>query len=531
MANPYDFTSGALTAFQLSETRDARIAGDKFRDEVLKPYYAGRAAMYDAQKLGIGAEANLKNAQAKSMNTATDRAIRRANRVDPFVDKALGIKPNTGLRDKSGGLGLGDNFMEKPPVGNWYTGDEAGNAFSIGFSKGSGFPLGAENNSSQVEDDSYFADGTRGGLQIRGYKDGRQPVNGLAGPNTLLNGNQPPVENGLDVNQASSTAKPVEKESSEKLVSAIPTLMETNPEGFANMEKNIFNATNKQFQKMIGAFALMDWADERITSEQLRSTSQSLKKMQVENLGGAMQFALAGNEKAAIARFAESGDDRGENIASIKKIQFDNPIPGAAKKTKDTYDGLEITYKDGSSIKLDPRRLLAETVALKEVVDNDYRFSESIRRNDASIYGTEAQNSATAESVLARNQQKELELNRQILNNVSMDLKDDISNQMEVWKLRNKSIDAKLYPEKLDAQQQAMDSTFRPYANIAAINVGIFNNKNVSYSAVKEAVASKQLMYENVDGQRKPLTFEKNGSLYGRHPNGIFVPLQAKPQQ
>jgi hypothetical protein len=533
MANPYDFTSGALSAFQLSEARDARIAGDKFRDEVLKPYYAGRAGMYDSQKALLGAQSRLYGFQADTAGFNLEQSRKGARRREPFLNQYFPEnQPGSGLKDKGkqGGLGLKDpnSGTNMPSLGSWYSADDVGNSFTLGFN------ASPEENNFQDEM-QYAADGTRGGLQIRGYNDGRMPVtniatNGLAGPDALLNSGQDLSLNGIGRDSTQLAQAPGERQKLE-INSALPTLQENNPQAFGNLEKNIFGASNKEFQKMIGAFSMLDWAEGKITSEQLRTTSQAIKKMQVENLGGAMQFALAGNEKAAIARFAESGDDRGEDIAGIKKIQFSNPIPGAAKKTNDTYDGLEITYKNGSSIKLDPRRLLAETVALKEVVDNEYRFNDSIRRNDASIYATDAQNNATTENAASRKEQRELELNRQILNNVSEELKADQANEMKLWESQNKTIDNKLYPAAQRKFQQDIDRNTRPYANIAAINVGIFNNKNVSYSAVKEAVMSGDFQgVTQPDGTKIPNIFEKNGTKYLQSPNGIYFPVPVKPR-
>jgi hypothetical protein len=138
MANPYDFTSGALSAFQLSEARDARIAGDKFRDEVLKPYYAGRAGMYDSQKALLGAQSRLYGIQADTAGFNLEQSRKGARRREPFLNQYFPEnQPGTGLKDKGkqGGLGFKDpnSGTNMPSLGSWYSADDVGNSFTLGF--------------------------------------------------------------------------------------------------------------------------------------------------------------------------------------------------------------------------------------------------------------------------------------------------------------------------------------------------------------------------------------------------------------
>ena len=335
MANPYDFTSGYMQSRQLAEQRKQAEDTKKYREEAIKlqrdemnanaPYKAALARQADAAGLKIGAE-------TEGVNLANDLTRSYIPRIQQLLNRN-----NNKLGAQSGPVFNPKNFAS-PDYG-----------FKADYS------LAGPSDSDSEDFDRYadggaiksFANGTPGGLKV---------------PKRA---------------EAISTAATVEQPDAmaPERISPLQVLSENDPQKATTLTQNIFGATPKEFQEMLGAFSMIDFARGKATSSDLMNQVDKIRKMQAEGVGVAIQRGLAGDFKGAQQAFDESGDQRfGDNVQSMKKIKIENIVPGAALKTKDFYDGLEVTLKDGSKMTLDPRRLLAETVSLKEVIDNDYRF-------------------------------------------------------------------------------------------------------------------------------------------------------------
>ena len=362
MANEYDLISGYLGA-RKQKSEDQQVADvAQYRKEAIRiqdadaaakvPVSAAAIRSSDAAAVASAAAA----AHSKVLTEAQQLKNTRAARFQQFMAKEI---PHI----------FGDNAdpdkLKNIPKNIVNQVTEAANKFQYQESNESS-PLGftyTEPVKGAYADGGVigFANGTPGGILITEPSARAEAI--------------PTQKAGVD--QTDAVSQP----------SAMSILSEQEPEKADAIKRNIYGATPKQFQKMMGAFALMDFADEKITSKGLFDQAQNIRKMQSENLGAAVQFALAGNMKKALNVFAETGDDRGENIASLQKYQISNPVPGLdPKKTQfnDKYDGLEITYKDGSKINLDPRKLLAETAGLQHVIDNDLKSNREMQQTFAS---------------------------------------------------------------------------------------------------------------------------------------------------
>ena len=222
---------------------------------------------------------------------------------------------------------------------------------------------------------------------------------------------------------------------------------------------------------------MIDFARGKATSKDLMNQVDNIRKMQAEGVGVAIQRGLAGDFKGAQSAFDESGDQRfGDNVQAMKKIKIQNDVPGAAKKTKDFYDGLELTMKDGSKMTLDPRRLLAETVSLKEVVDNDYRFADSIRRNDASVFSTESANARTALDRTLRNDQLAERAEQKDRSMYQDGLKGMISREYNTW-LSNRDPNQIISPEEKQREYNRIEELYGPNQYVGNLNISLGNKK------------------------------------------------------
>ena len=243
----------------------------------------------------------------------------------------------------------------------------------------------------------------------KGYKDGglRKPLDDQTAINPALLTSEPEPAASASAPASAPAAAPAAP-------SGIDIVAKNDVARADSITRNIYGSTPKEFGSMMGAFSLFNFVTGKATAKDLMETAASMRKMQVEGVGVAMQEALTGNTKRALQLFAESGDDRGEGIDSLVKIKINNPMAGFNKTFANQYDGLEIKYKDGSKITMDPRKFLAEAagtaVALKadaDLADNLQRAASSAESTAASRYATSssAQNSA---NVLSYNRERDV---------------------------------------------------------------------------------------------------------------------------
>ena len=179
---------------------------------------------------------------------------------------------------------------------------------------------------------------------------------------------------------------------------AIDKLAKTNEDNADSITRNIYGATPKEFGAMMGAFGLLNFVTGKATAQDLMANAASMKKMQVEGVGVAMQEALTGNMKRALKLFSESGDDRGEGIASLEKIKINNPLAGFNKTFQNSYDGIQINYKDGSKITMDPRKFLVEAAGTAAGLKAEADLTESMQKAASSSDSTAASRFATTTS-------------------------------------------------------------------------------------------------------------------------------------
>ena len=426
MANPYDFTSGYFQSRSLAEQRQQAADIKEYRTEAIKlqrdeiaanaPYKAALARQADA---GVE-EAGVRTAGLRSQNRINDLFFPRLEAMFKKNNPTLGAKSGSAYDPKkfaSPDYGFKANYNLVDP--------------------------------SDPEDFDRYADGTKGGLRI----------------------SRPPkaLETSAEVAQPDAMAP--------ERVSPLQVLSDNDPQKATSLTQNIFGASPKEFQEMLGAFSMIDFARGKATSKDLMNQVDNIRKMQAEGVGVAIQRGLAGDFKGAQSAFDESGDQRfGDNVQAMKKIKIENVVPGAAKKTKDFYDGLELTMKDGSTMTLDPRRLLAETVSLKEVVDNDYKFADSIRRNDASVFSTESANARTALDRTLRNDQLAERAEQKDRSMYQDGLKGMISREYNTW-LSNRDPNQIISPEEKQREYNRIEELYGPNQYVGNLNISLGNKK------------------------------------------------------
>lgn len=512
MSNPYDFTSGYLGARQqiLQEEQAADLSS--YRKKALEESKAEREQKYGILGPLYGAHQDLYTQQARTARLSNDLTEKtQRGLVDPLLDRlinkskkrGIGLNVDAGAPIDFSSISKGYSFGFKPDYSLVPGGSSASPTDARVEDNVDAMPPAAITGPANPERNARgvalpgFADGTQGGFGIR-------------------------VPRPAPVQEAPVAAAPA----AAPAPSAVETLAQEDPEKATTVVRNIFGASNKEFQQLMGAFTIMDFAKGKITSDQMLTNVENLRKMQAEGLGRATQEALLGNSDKAKALFGEYGDDDGADIKKFEKIQMKNPVPGAAKGTADTYDALRVHYNDGRSMVYDPRRLMAEAVSQHELQRMNEVISNNIRTNDAHVYSTDAMNARTREDRANRLRQQELDSDRMFMTLVSNDFKSEIDRQTKTLVDKN-NIDAKLHPEQVQAAYDEIANRLRPVVDIANINIGVLGNKRATFGSTMAAIQNPQ---PALDQSGKPITKEANGQLFGLTVGGIYLPLN-RPQQ
>ena len=194
--------------------------------------------------------------------------------------------------------------------------------------------------------------------------------------------------------------------------------------------------------------------------------------------------------KRALKLFSESGDDRGEGIASLEKIKINNPLAGFNKKFENSYDGIQINYKDGSKITMDPRKFLVEAAGTAAGLKAEADLTESLQKAASSADSTAASRFATTTSAKSN------------------------ADNLAYYKSR----DAAESGVKADARgQDEIRRRQATEANISNANlrtmVGVFSNPNAPQYIVDDTKRSR--IIENLANQNSMISAAVDANLLG----------------
>jgi len=402
MANPYDFTSGFLTARQvrsqekqaddIKEYREQAIAIErqKARDE--KAYRSETAIpYYKAQEEKLRQEIESSKRKTKFMELLDPVILKQMKDLNPDAYKEITqdqkdngnpvIKPNRlksfDYTPTQSDIGVPDNgetrFVDADI--NPYVDTRAADGYSpvdgTDINNRMAIPEQADQQQlSQIRDTAVPEPG-----DSTAAFDGSQIAAATPKPKKAV---------ATDEQRKPKTTVATDKQSPESMFSKV---QQVDPETANSISKSIFGVSNEKFQKLIGAFSLIRFATGEGTPKELLDNVNVIKKMQLENVGAALSRGLAGDFQGAADAFAASGDPRGKDIKgfNIVKIKNDIQVPGKTKGLVDSYDGLEIIYGNNNKVTLDPRKLMAESIGLAEMVKFTTGLEEKQRDNQIQV--------------------------------------------------------------------------------------------------------------------------------------------------
>lgn len=522
MANPYDFTSGYLAASQLKEQRAQAKETAAYRKAALAESEAERnqkygvlGRHYDAQNILYGEQARSLGIRADTEGYNLDRR-KRIDRlvVDPTMQKLL---------KSMGGIQVDSNPLDFPSISKDYTFGIKPNYSLIKPPSSAAAPLPGAIAVDQPEVPE-LADGTVGGIRMdmpqlpnqvigRGVPDPAILQTATAEDPTIVDAAPPPA----------NAAPPVMK-------SGLEVLGDRNPKQADAVARNVYGMTDNEFRKLSGVLALADFGSGKMTSSDLTNHVRGLDKMQKEGVLSAANEVLAGNEKKGIQIYHQNGDDT-DSVVSMKKTMISNPIASVfndkkGKGTKDMYEGVIVTMKDGSTLTLDPRRLATDIIGVAKSMEHDEKVSGSLRDQESRKFSAESTNRQTNESREARLQLQRDALDRQLQGMVATDFENEAKRQLKLF-MNDSSVDQKLKsPDLLDKQYSTLMSNLRPAAEVASLNIAGGLNKNASFNNVLQAMQNPQFVD---NGQGQPVVKQVNGLDMMLTANGVWLPRNGAP--
>lgn len=495
MANPYDFTSGYLSARALKESERKNQADESFRRDVMGPYYQSAT---DENKQKSGYYGVLKRDKVLEQN------VKRAKGIDMF-----GWDP------------LGD-FTDENPFGFSYTPLPPAQTEPAAVDPAN--PAGGIKTQPPK-----LADGTRGGINLSGQPRDVILTDSMQGGDVLLADASGANQRRSAINPAPQVVSDANPPQGGDVVAPAVTrprdpallLKEENPRAANAIAMNFFTAPMKDIPKMLDKVSKWDLFEGKISSKDVLANVEAMRTMQNEGVAQAMSLALQGNKKAAMKLFSETGSDLGENVADLTTIKLKNPVASAIKGVNDEYEGIQIKYKDGSTMNWDPRKFLISTASLKEYITSKDTVENNLRSQAASKYGDDirADSNRLGRETNALNLR--LRLEDQAIGRIGNEAKSELQRQTNAF-LDPKSPNFIADEQAREAKNQSIESSIRPMMDIAVQNVTLFGNRGATVNGVMQAVKSQQ---PAIGPDGKPVVDIKGGQKFVKMASGVWLPV------
>lgn len=508
MANPYDFSSGYLKAKEQKDTkayRDEYMRQQKEELGLKKPYWEAQAREADAR-------GNLYGEQAADARLKRGITVGRAK----TLQKRGMLGDDFDLSAWVGDTIYGVDVTEMPKADLDFK-PEYGLAPKVeaGDDMGAGLQF------------RRFTDGTPGGVGQAAQDQDADPIGeliqnrGLAGPvaGTTIN-NQSPADQ--------SSADPAATASAPK--GPFKALADQNP----GVAKKIFDDTYKKtsnFKNLSNTLLELqsfDYIEGKVTTKGMLENVQALKKMQQEGFFSAVNEAISGDPNKALELYREFGDDKAENVKSMTTFDISEDVPNS--KVKDKRKGVLITYQDGTTMKVDPRKLIMDAVTIKEFLDYEKGVKKDLREGEDKDLDRSQTERLRNDALNDKRDQQKQRLEESVRGRLMNEFKSEFSRMYKTYLDPNSP---NFIPDENAKQRKGdeIDAGLRPAQNIAMGNVAL-GNYNVDASLAIQAAgqaSNPQFLSDpnnfELGPNGKPVTKEAYGQLYARTRAGVWIPV------
>ena len=588
MANEYEFTSGFLGARQLKQDKqykDAALENQREELRVKKPYYES-ATDENLAKAGVYRE-TAKDARLKrGITIGRANALKKNNmlgddwNINDYIDddSYMGVEGAFKPMSKAPSFGL----TQPPPVQNG-TDPQAG-MYGLRLPTVRGYVHGGlvqhYNDGSQggvqppqalsddqiaqklgikpmvdangmmsfSPDDQARVDQARGitvgGNRVEGngtfqvVQDERRAEddrrNGIA---TVADGtvDAPKLNsNGLNAPKLTSGDGPTEIPFGEKAPYA--AVVSADPKAAKEIYNDVWKKTSnfKNLSKTLMELQSFDFIEGKVTTKGMLDNVQTLKKMQNEGFFSAVNEAIYGDNKKALEMFREYGDDRAENVKSLTTFDIQEDVTNS--KTKEKRKGVLVTYDDGTTRKVDPKKLIMDAVTVKEFLDESYRRSNQIMTGEDKDLDREETKRYRLAQERERNDRLLSQQEEKVAQRITGDFRSELDRKYKSWL---QAQDPNFIPSAEIKEKKEMEilQEFRPAQQLAQSNIAAGNYRINAATLLQAAKQGKDASFvdnaSNFVGDKngKPLVKEILGQTHYQTKGGVWIPVNLSQPQ
>ena len=579
MANEYEFTSGFLGARQLKQDKqykDAALENQREELRVKKPYYES-ATDENFAKAGVYRE-TAKDARLKRGITIGRASALKKNgmlgddwNINDYIDddSYMGVEGAFKPMSKAPSFGL----TQPPPVQNG-TDPQAG-MYGLrlptvrGYVHGGlvqHYQDGSQGSVQPMTDDqiaqklgikpmvdangmmSFSPDDQARVDQARGITVGGNRVEGNGtfqvvqderrAEDDRRNGIAPVADGTVDAPKLNSNGLNAPKLTSGDGATEIPfgekapyaAVVSADPKAAKEIYNDVWKKTSnfKNLSKTLMELQSFDFIEGKVTTKGMLDNVQTLKKMQNEGFFSAVNEAIYGDNKKALEMFREYGDDKAENVKSLTTFDIQEDVTNS--KTKEKRKGVLVTYDDGTTRKVDPKKLIMDAVTVKEFLDESYRRSNQIMTGEDKDRDRDENAALRRLQIQERRDRLDKEEQEKVSKRMSSEFTGEFNREFKTF-LDPSNPNFIPDQSKRDEKAREIDEKLRPaqtlgQANIAAGNFRI-NSANLMTAAQNAAnpdfLGNPNNFVKGKDG--KPLVKEVLGQTMAQTNGGVWIPV------
>lgn len=579
MANEYEFTSGFLGARQLKQDKqykDAALENQREELRVKKPYYES-ATDENFAKAGVYRE-TAKDARLKRGITIGRASALKKNgmlgddwNINDYIDddSYMGVEGAFKPMSKAPSFGL----TQPPPVQNG-TDPQAGmyglrlptvrgyvhgglvQHYQDG-SQGSVQPMTDEQIAVKLgitpivepngmmsfsPDDQAKVDQARGitvgGNRVEGNGTFQVVQDERRAEDDRRNGIAPVADGTVDAPKLNSNGLNAPKLTSGDGATEIPfgekapyaAVVSADPKAAKEIYNDVWKKTSnfKNLSKTLMELQSFDFIEGKVTTKGMLDNVQTLKKMQNEGFFSAVNEAIYGDNKKALEMFREYGDDKAENVKSLTTFDIQEDVTNS--KTKEKRKGVLVTYDDGTTRKVDPKKLIMDAVTVKEFLDESYRRSNQIMTGEDKDRDRDENAALRRLQIQERRDRLDKEEQEKVSKRMSSEFTGEFNREFKTF-LDPSNPNFIPDQSKRDEKAREIDEKLRPaqtlgQANIAAGNFRI-NSANLMTAAQNAAnpdfLGNPNNFVKGKDG--KPLVKEVLGQTMAQTNGGVWIPV------
>jgi hypothetical protein len=551
MANEYELSSGFLGMRQLKqdkEYKDAYIANQKEETRLKGGYYesaanenAAKAGLYRQQTNKSILDQGLIRGRAEEMGFDLDSFLGDISSTGSYMGVEGTFKPRVkqkepmsyGLtnpaRQNSAQAGV-DGYLGIQPqrIRGYVHGGlvQHFNDGSVGAVRDQeDFEIGQAMLAQQAEQEAMRTRGISPNPNMQ-IDPNATSGNGMA---RLSDGTINPTQaNTQGINRMDEIKPPVDLEDSQE--SPFQTLARDNPNEAKNVFKKIQKETSnfKNLSKSLLALQKFDYIEGKVTTKGMLENVQALQKMQNEGFFSAVNEVIYGDNNKALEMYREFGDDKAQDVKSLTTFDIQEDVPNS--KVKEKRKGVLVTYDDGTTRKIDPKKLIIDAISATKFIDYGQATQKDLREGEDKDLDRISQDAYRLEQAAGRRDSKEESLNKDARSLLNSEAQGEFNRKYKSF-LASNGVEFISNPEEKAKVESGILETIRPIQELGAINIGL-GNRNINFANLE--AAQKIANNPNAIDDNNNFAKDKNGKFiikpyagknYALSSTGVYIPL------